>query len=309
MNEKSLSLFTMLPPFWDSPIYDKPKMYLDRIKEEFNIDIQTYSYKKSAFDHDVFIINKEVVFRFPRTEIVRDHLKHEIEFLKFLKNKVDIEIPNYQYISKNKDFAGYPIIDGQILSPSAFKNLNKKNKEKVINSLIGFVNTFHKINEESFVKFNPRKRSDFIDAEKKIEQELKKTLFPKLTKEEVEAIKGFYKKSKKYLQNLPRICPIHGDLYAYNVIWNKENSKTSIIDFTDYMIGDPAKDFEVFFDYGIDSVQMAYEKYEGAKDKDFLSRAEIYYKVHSIYTLLSSLSGALISFDYARDRFRQRFQL
>lgn len=309
MNEKSLSAFTMLPPFYDSPIYDSPRKYLDRIKEEFNIDIQTSSYKKSAFDHDVFIINKELVFRFPRTDIVRDHLKHEIEFLNFLKNKVKIEIPNYKYISKNKDFAGYPLVNGQILSPAAFKILSKKNKEKVIDSLIGFVNTFHKIKESDFVKFKPRKRSDFIEAEKKIERELKKTLFPKLTKKEVEAIKEFYKKSKKYLQNLPRICPIHGDLYAYNVIWNKENSKTSIIDFTDYLIGDPAKDFEVFYDYGVDSVQIAYEKYEGAKDKDFLTRVEIYYKVHSIYTLLSSLCGALISFDYAHDRFRQRFQL
>ena len=194
MSEKSLSVFTMLPPFWDSPIYNNPKKYLDRIKEEFHVAIQTYSYKKSAFDHDVFIINKELVFRFPRAESVRDHLKHEIAFLNFLKDKVNIEIPDYKYISKNKDFAGYPIIGGQILSPSTFKVLSKKNKEKVINSLIGFVNTFHKIKQSDFVRFKPRKRSDFIEDEKKIEQELKKTLFPKLTKEEVGVIKEFHKK-------------------------------------------------------------------------------------------------------------------
>ncbi|MCH8004407.1 MAG: aminoglycoside phosphotransferase family protein [Nanoarchaeota archaeon] len=309
MNEKSLSTFTMLPPFWINPIYKKSQKYLDRIKEEFNLDIQTYSYKKSAFDHDVFIINNEIVFRFPREERGRNHLKHEIAFLNFLKDKTKVDIPNYKYVAKKKDFAGYKIIQGQILSPSVFSVLSKKNKEKVIDSLIGFVNTFHSIKQSNFVKFKPRKRSDFIEIEKKTEKELKNVIFPKLSKEEVEAIKEFYQKSKRYLQNLPRICPIRGELYAYNVIWNKENSKIGIIDFTDYLLGDPAKDFEVFYNYGKDSVQIAYEKYEGSKDKDFLTRAEIYYKVHSIYTLLSSLCGASISFQYARNSFRQRFNL
>lgn len=321
MNEKYLSVFTMLPPFWITPTYTNPRKYLDRIKKEFNFDIKTYSYKKSAFDYDVFIINKKFVFRFPREKIGKDQIKfshekdvrnrfgNEIKLLNFLRDKIKIGIPNYKYISKNIEFAGYPIINGNILSPSLFNRLSKKNKENAINSLIGFVNTFHKIRQSDFLKFKPRKMSDFIEVEKKIEEELEKNLFPKLTSVEVQVIKEFYKKSKKYLQNVPIMCPIHGDLYAYNVIWNKENSKIGVIDFTDCLIGDPAKDFEVFYNYGQEAVQIAYEKYNGAKDKDFLTRAEIYYKVHSIYTLLSSLCGALISFGYARDAFRKRFQL
>lgn len=69
------------------------------------------------------------------------------------------------------------------------------------------------------------------------------------------------------------------------------------------MISDPARDFEVFYDFGSEYAEVAYEKYEGPKDDEFLQRAQIYYKVHGIYTLLSSLLGAYISFDYAYSHF------
>ncbi len=311
MNEKkSLSLFTMLPPFYDTPLYKNVNIYLRRIEEEFPIKIKKYSYKRHAFGNDVFIINDKVVFRFPRTEQARNHLKHEIDFLNFLKDRVKINIPRYSFISPNGDFAGYDIITGNTLTPSIFKNLSKKNKEKVVNQLIAFVNNFHRLKLNDFAKYKPGKREDFIPIEKRIENELKEKLFPKLSKKEIEIIINFYKKSKKYLQNVPSSCAIHGDLYAYNIIWSKDKSEIGVIDFSDYLIADPARDFEVFYDFGPEYAEIAYEKYEGPKDKEFLQRAQIYYKVHGIYTLLSSLLGARMSFDYAYSHFfKEKFNL
>jgi len=300
----------MLPPFYDTPRYKDVNIYLRKIAEEFSIKIEKHSYLKYAFGNDVFIVNDKNVFRFPKAKQAIDHLKHEINFLKFLKGKVKINIPNYTYISKNRDFAGYSIIKGKILTSAMFKYLNKKNKGKVVNQLIEFVNDFHRINLNDLSKYKPMKREDFIPIEKKIEHELENKLFPKLSKKEVKMIKNFYQESKKYLQNVPSTCTIHGDLYAYNVLWNKNKSEVGVIDFSNYFIGDPARDFEVFYDFGPQYPEIAYQKYEGPKDEDFLKRAEIYYKVHGIYTLLSSLLGAHISFDYAYSRFfKEKFNL
>lgn len=131
-----------------------------------------------------------------------------------------------------------------------------------------------------------------------------------LSKKDTETIKSFYKESKKVLQNMPNKCAIHGDLYAYNVIWDNNKSETGVIDFSDYMISYPARDFEVFYDFGSKYAEMAYEKYTGQKDKEFLKRAKIYYKVHGVYTLLSSLLGPRISFDYAYSHFfKEKFNL
>lgn len=307
---KSLPIFTLLPPFYDKPPHKDVKIYLKKIEEEFNIKIEKYYYDHYAFGNDVFIINDRYVFRFPRVEQTKKHLKHEIDFLKFLKNRVAIKVPQYIFVSKNFDFAGYKIIQGDALSPSVFKSINKKNKEKVIDELITFINAFHSINLDEFTRYNPFTKEYFISIETRIEKELREKLFPKLTKNEIEMIKKFYEESKKYIQNIPTYCPTHGDLYAYNVIWNKNTSEVGVIDFSDYMITDPARDFEVFYDFGPEYAETAYRKYRGPKDEQFLKRAQIYWKLHGIYTLLSSFLDAHISFDYAyKNFFKRKFSL
>ena len=65
----------------------------------------------------------------------------------------------------------------------------------------------------------------------------------------------------------------------------------------------------MFFDYGKDVAFEAYERYQGPKDDHFLERAEAYYRTHGVYTLLSTFHGARLSFDWARDYFRSKFEL
>lgn len=304
------AIFTLLPPFYDEPPYQDVEIYLKRIKDEFNIEIEKYYYDHYAFGNDVFIINDRYVFRFPRVEQTRKHFKHEIDFLKFLKDKVVIKIPQYIFVSKKLDLAGYEIILGNFLSPAVFKTLNKRNKGKVINELIAFINTFHSISLDEFKKYDTLTRDYFIPIEERIEKELKEKLFPKLSRSEVGIINEFNAESKKYIQNTPSSCPTHGDLYTYNVIWNKDTSEIGVIDFSDYMVTDPARDFEVFYDFGPEYAEIAYSKYKGSKDDGFLKRAQIYWKLHGIYTLLSSLLGAHITFDYAyKYFFKRKFSL
>jgi aminoglycoside 2''-phosphotransferase len=307
--DKSLAIFSLLPPFYENPPHQDVNVYLQKIEKEFSIKINKYRYIKDAFDHDVFIINKEIVFRFPRTQRETEILNYEINFLNFLKDKVKVNIPKYSYVSKNSEFAGYKIIPGKILSPLTFKYFSKKKKVEVIKQLVEFINVFHKIDVKEFDKYKPRQRKDFIILEQRVEKELEDKLFPMLPKNEVTIIKDFYNESKKYFQEIPSFCATHGDLYAFNTIWNKEKSEIGIIDFSDLLIGDPAKDFEVFYDYGSEYAEMAYERYTGPKDNNFLRRGEIYYKLHAIYTLLSSQLGALISFEHSHMRFQQKFNL
>ena len=85
---QNLPLFTLLPPFYQKPLYPDIQRYFEYMELEFPIKVKAYAYLRDAFQNDVFIINKEPLFRFPRTTRGIDHLKHEISFLEFLKNKV-----------------------------------------------------------------------------------------------------------------------------------------------------------------------------------------------------------------------------
>lgn len=306
----NLPLFTLLPPFYDPSPFKDPKIYLKQIEQEFEIKVKKYKYFKWAFGNDVFLINDLYIFRFPRTEGLKKHFKYEIDLLEYLKNKVSIPIPNYTFISKNLDFGGYEGIPWSTLTPSAFKKLSKVKKERIVKDLVTFLNVLHSREIKTFKKFDPISREYFIPIEQRIEKELKEKLFPKLTKGEVQLIEGFYKESKELLTNIPNFTPIHGDFYVYNIVWDNSTSKVGVIDFDDAMIADPARDFEVFCDFGENYIQMAYDMYTGPKDPQFLNRAENYYKMHGIYTLLSSLLGAMISYDYAyKYFFKEKFDL
>ncbi|WP_199623451.1 aminoglycoside phosphotransferase family protein [Paenibacillus alkalitolerans] len=304
-----MAVFTLLPPFYEKPPFSDANIFLERIAQEFSILIERYAYLKDAFDHDVFIVNEELVFRFPRTRRDTDYLPYEIAFLNDMKDKMNVVLPDYSFIPKSGDFAGYKIIPGTILAPWIFKNLNRKDKEAAVTQLIEFINRFHHMDLHDFAQYQPREREDFIAIEQRIEKELVEKLFPKLPCNEVEIIKNFYIEAHELFQDIPNRCATHGDLYAFNVLWDRDTSQIGVIDFSDLLIGDPAKDFEVFYDYGREYAEMAYQLYTGPKDQDFLRRVETYYKLHAIYTLLSSQLGALITFEHAHLRFRQKFHL
>jgi aminoglycoside 2''-phosphotransferase len=308
MSESSTA-FTLLPPFYDESPYTSSRPLLNRIRDEFGIPIKSHSWKRSAFDCDVIIVNKAIVFRFPRTEEVKKRLRHEIALLAFMKGKAKVVIPDYTYISQEGDFGGYKLIEGSILRPSGFSRLSRVHKARVISKLTGFINYIHKIPLRDFKRFRPRRKIDFLEDERRISRELRKTLFPHLSRQETEAIKRHYKNARKLLQTQQTTCALHGDLYRENVIWNRAKAQVGVIDFTDSLIGDPAKDFEVFFDYGKDAAREAYQRYQGPRDDFFMERAEMYYKTHGIYTLLSTFHGARLSFEWAREYFRGKFGL
>jgi aminoglycoside 2''-phosphotransferase len=302
-------IVSLLPPFYERPIYDDPRVFLQRIVSEFAIHIERYAYLMDAFDHDVFVINDAFVFRFPRTARDVEHLPQEIRFLRFLQDKVSVRIPHYEWISPRGDLAGYRIVPGQVLAPWIFQRLRETDRMAAVDQLVGFINVLHGLDLTQFSHYQPRTRPDFVAIERQIRQELERRLLPELSTEEVAAIDGLYHEANRYFATITNSCPTHGDLYAFNVIWDHSSSQIGVIDFSDLLIGDPAKDFEVFFDYGAEYASHAYARYTGPHDASFLRRAELYYKIHAIYTLLSSKLDARITFEHARKRFRQKFGL
>ena len=63
---------------------------LQRINNEFpQLTWSTYQYITAGWDHEVIILDEELVFRIPRG--YKDELTHEIGFLNYLKSRVTIK--------------------------------------------------------------------------------------------------------------------------------------------------------------------------------------------------------------------------
>ncbi len=100
---------------------------------------------------------------------------------------------------------------------------------------------------------------------------------------------------------------LHGDLALDNVILDREEKRISIIDFTDWRIGDPACDFGGLYDSPT-LVREVFQKYRPKGDCDgLLARAEVYNRGIPISMMVGSFQGYPVRFDESYREFRRRF--
>ncbi len=76
----------------------------------------------------VVILDEKIVFRFPRTEKHLQLFSQEVQLLEKLHNKLPLPIPYYKYMSADKDFGGYQMIQGSDLTPELLEALPKNVK-------------------------------------------------------------------------------------------------------------------------------------------------------------------------------------
>ncbi len=100
---------------------------------------------------------------------------------------------------------------------------------------------------------------------------------------------------------------LHGDLGLDNVILDHEEKRISIIDFTDWRIGDPACDFSGLYDSPT-LAREVFQKYRYKDDSDgLLARAEVYNKMTPVSMMIGSFCGYPTRFDESYREFQKLF--
>jgi len=97
------------------------KLYIENIKTKYpDFLIKECFRNQEGQNNDVLIVNKELVFRFPKYEKGIHELQKETVFLIKIQNHISLRIPNPTYINLNNEevgqaFVGYRLIKGQML--------------------------------------------------------------------------------------------------------------------------------------------------------------------------------------------------
>lgn len=255
----------------------------------------------------MIILDEKIVFRTPKHARYRYELKNEIGLLTYLKKKVDIGIPEYKYIARDRTLAGYDIVPGKELTTARFRGLTKQEKGVVSRQLARFITVLH-ATPKSVLKKHHVRADDLQKRYTTYVRDIKRLVYPLLRKKEIEAIVPYLNELKNELdRKFPRTL-VHRDLSDIHILWEKGNKQINIIDFSDRLYGDPAVDFTGLLKYGTKFVRQVYRLYQGTKDDYLLARAKLYYKRMPLLLMMAAQRGDPCTFKQGYGLFRRRFK-
>lgn len=288
---------------------DEHRMLLQRIRDAFpQLGWQTHRVLTHGWDHIVIVLDGKIVFRFPRDKEYRDELQDEIRLLHYLKKRVEVGIPEYNYVSEDKSFAGYDMLGGRELTCSRFRRLPAAEKDAVAGQLAGFMSTLHATPEAIITRCNVR-----TENEEKVYQDLvhdtRELLFPRFREEDIQLVEEYFGALRGALSHDHSHVLAHNDLTSEHILWDSKTKRINIIDFSDRALGDPAGDLAGLLEYGAKFTEKVFGLYSGKKDDRMLKRAQLYFKRIPFSIMIGSMRGFPCTFEQGYTVFRERFKV
>lgn len=240
----------------------------------------------SGFDNNVYSVNNEYLFRFPRREIANNFIKKEGRILPIINQYVDIPIPNPQFYGTPTEEYPYFFLGYNFLQGYSVEEISDINGVCSINILAEFLAKLHSIPVKKVIEIVGYDDLDRVNVEKR-----KKILI-----KNAEVLNGLdiYDISllKAYIHSLHDICShdkevlVHGDLHIRNLLYDINGVASAAIDFGDAHVGNRACDLAIVYSIiPAKSRRVFWEKY-GEVSQETLKLAQFRSIFTSIYLLL-----------------------
>jgi aminoglycoside 2''-phosphotransferase len=238
-----------------------------------------------------FLINKDYIFRFPKTEKAKQDLKTEIAVLPKIFALIDLSIPQPEFISKELNFVSYKSILGKSLTTKIYTSSGKKIQKQIIKALGIFLTQLHQIDLSTLkdcglqtMNYWQEYLDNFTDA--------KKLIYPNIKHSEKEKITQLFinyfndQKKPEYKTSL-----IHNDFSSNHILFKKKLNKISgIIDFGDLAFGDPDYDLMYLLDsFGEDFIRKLLKYYPHNDHKSLLEKLHFFSLANKIQILIGSI--------------------
>jgi aminoglycoside 2''-phosphotransferase len=285
----------------------KKRELVAKIRGEFSdLKFKSAKHNVEGWDHYVLILDERYVFRFPRKAQYAQVLKSEIPLMGYLREKIKLQIPDYEFVAKDKNFAGYKLIRGIQMEKEIFSKLSDSVKHTVALQLAQFFTALHKVPLSVARKFGVGESNKQKEYQE-ILTKSRKFIFPKVSGIDRQLIEDYFMELKK-VRPFRKVL-IHWDVYPSHILLATNRKKLAgIIDFADRSIEDPALDFCELWVYGRKFVEDVYKNYQGPKDPNFLNRTILYYKRMPIWMMLSTFEGERGNFKKNYKFFKEIFR-
>lgn len=281
---------------WHADIVITDDLVLSCLKEQFPnlLPISKIQLLGEGWDNKVFLINKKIIFRFPRRKIATELIERENSILKNLQSiELGLEIPKPCYIGKPTtvfpySFHGYNLLEG---IAAYHARLNFAERLASLPALALFLKKLHSINETQALEMGA------------LPQVFDRTNLAKIVielNERLEKIKklNLVKLDEKIIQReiitvqniqLPKSdrCLVHGDLYCRHLLFHHKKL-TAIIDWGDVGINNRAVDLAVIWSFYPQSCHQQFFEMYGSVDSFTWKMAQFLALYVSITVLLYS---------------------
>ncbi len=238
-----------------------------------------------------FLVNEKYIFRFPKKESVKQQLRREIFVLPKLKSALNLQIPDFEFISPQINFVGYKKIQGEVLSNEILQSLNKKQQVSVQKTIANFLSQIHSFplsDLQNCALETMNLYEEYVDNF----ENAKKMIFPKISKNKREIITGLftsYLSNKNNFDYTPTF--VHNDFSKDHILFDTVNKEiTGIIDFGDIAFGDPDYDFMYLLDeFGEDFIMEILKYYQVSNRPVSRNKIHFFTLANKIQILLTSI--------------------
>jgi len=232
---------------WDENVGLKTNDVMKLLEEQFKIKIENIDFIANGWDNDVYKVNNQYLFRFPRRDIANKLIEKEGYALPIIKQYVSVPLPNPVFFGTPTNDYPYKFLGYDYLSYLSIEEIDSINSLDSILVLATFLSQLHSVpikKVESIVGYDDLDRLNIQKRKAVLTQNtntIKNTgIYDTLELESyIDSLINVKLNNEKVL--------VHGDLHIRNLLYNKDGVVSSIIDFGDIHIGHRACDISIIY--------------------------------------------------------------
>lgn len=209
------------------------------IEDTFNYTVNNIKVLGEGLDSVAYLVNNEHIFKKSKHKEASENMKKEISVLKYLEDKLPLEIPKIDFYNEETSICGYKEIKGDILTPEIYSKMSNEEQEQLAKDIADFLNRLHSLPLPDIVDLE----LDVIEDYKNDYSKLKTTIYNKISNQSKKYLDELFDKilnDDKITKYKKTLC--HNDLSCNHIVI-KNNKIVGIIDFGDVAITDRDKDF------------------------------------------------------------------
>lgn len=220
---------------------------------EANLKVNSLNRIGAGDDSEVYLCNGEYIIKVPKREEVKRAQEKEVALYDFLSScKLPFETP--KPVLSDENFKVITYIKGQHLSYDDYQCLSEEERDLLAMDEANFLKALHAIRIDLcnplFKDRVQDKEQEYLKDKEKLTNILREMNL--LNDKVKELISSVYSKlfSSDFLFNYSP-CLVHNDFSSRNMIFNN-NRLVGVIDFGDFLVGDPDNDFLCLLDSSTD---------------------------------------------------------